>query len=228
MSDVEPDFQIRQSDKEYFMTLIAIPAILFAAAFASTPPPDTLSAGARLAESDQIAKGAKNRLVVESKVKSDWDGSAAAIPNVIVQVKAPPSVKLLGDRETDVRKLSKAEFLRLPDERLTSDGETAFPFEFVGEPKPNERFEINLLAYVTNPKESDVWFVRKRIALPLAAGATSNAIDAGDSSWGVDDELQLGDPAPTMTLPRLDGDPLDLEKYIGKKNVVITTYRAHW
>lgn len=210
------------------MHFIVVPLALLFGVFASTPPADTLSASARLAESGQFMKGAKSRLVVTSKVKEDWDGAAAAIPNVIVQVKVPPSVKLIGDRETSLRKLSKAEFLRLPDERLTADGKTEFPFEFIGEPKANERFEINLLAYVTNPDETNVWFVRKRIALPIAADATSVDIDASDSSWGVDDELQLGDSVPSMTLPRLEGEPLDIGKYLGKRNVVITTYRAHW
>jgi len=210
------------------MNMLAVPTILMGVALASSPPPDALTAGARLARPEQMKKGASNTLVVRNEMKEGWSPSTAGIPNVIVQVKSPASVKLTGERETNLKKLSRAEFLRLPDERLSMDGKVEFPFEFVADPKPNERFEINLLAYVTNPDESDVWFVRKRIALPLTTGAESQPIDARDSSWGVGDELELGDHLPQPTLPRLEGEPLDLNRFIGKSNIVITTYRAYW
>ena len=42
------------------------------------------------------------------------------------------------------------------------------------------------------------------------------------------DVLQIGDRADAFTLARADGTTISLADYKGKKNVLITTYRAFW
>ena len=41
-------------------------------------------------------------------------------------------------------------------------------------------------------------------------------------------ELKVGDPAPDFELPAHDGSMVKLSDHLGKSNVIVTTYRAHW
>ena len=40
--------------------------------------------------------------------------------------------------------------------------------------------------------------------------------------------LKIGDKAPAFNLPRPDGTAFDVSQWLGKKNVIVTTYRAFW
>ena len=84
-----------------------------------------------------------------------------------------------------------------------------------------------MLAYLTS-KDGGAWFVRRRFALPLEPGAVARSVPATRSDWGESDLLQLGDQAPDFELPRADGTTVALSSFKGRKNVVITTYRAFW
>ena len=54
-------------------------------------------------------------------------------------------------------------------------------------------------------------------------------VPATTSKWGVDEKLlQIGDKATDFVLPRADGSEVALEPYLGEKNIIVTTYRAHW
>jgi hypothetical protein len=64
--------------------------------------------------------------------------------------------------------------------------------------------------------------------LPLKPYAKGKAVGAAPSTWGWHKSLQLGDPATPFTLPRADGTKVNLADYRGKKNVIVTTYRAFW
>ena len=64
--------------------------------------------------------------------------------------------------------------------------------------------------------------------LPLEPGATATEGSANESDWGKGDFLKIGDKAEPFELPRADGSTLSLGEYLGKKNVIVTTYRAFW
>lgn len=193
---------------------------------ASAAPDDALQARARIEGS--LEPGATARLVVKIDVKDGWSMSKAGIPNAIVQVDVPKSAVMIGERASTKKELSKAGFIRHPEERFADGNKTTFEFKLMSPPDANDRFAVNILAYVSPPDGSDAWFVRRRIALPVADGAKSVNVAATRSDWGVGDELQLGDKAPLLKLPRADGTLIDLGQHLGKRNILITTYRAFW
>jgi peroxiredoxin len=47
------------------------------------------------------------------------------------------------------------------------------------------------------------------------------------SEWGQTQTLQIGDKAEKFALPS-KGSKVSLKKYLGKKNVIVNTYRAFW
>ena len=201
-------------------------AALIPLCLASTPPVDVLRASARV--DGVLTVGAKARLVVEIDIKEGWSVGKAGIPNAILQIDVPKCATLLGDRAKTRKELSKTGFLRLPEERMADGETTAFEFELKSAPADDDRFAVNVLAYVSPPDASDAWFVRQRISLPLRNHAESTSVSTKTSHWGIGDELQLGDKAPRLTLPKADGTLVDLGEHLGKKNIVITTYRAFW
>ena len=99
----------------------------------------------------------------------------------------------------------------------------------MAEPAPDERFGLNLLGYVsTRPGEDDA-FLRRRLELAVAPGAAGETVSAENSHWGADEGLlNIGDRAALFDLPRADGSRVALEQFLGDKNIVVTTYRAHW
>lgn len=206
-----------------FTPTLAIAAILLTA---STPPDDVFRASAHI--EGKIEQGETARLIVDVAVKPGWSIEKAGVSNAIIQVDVPSCVKLLGERAKTKKQLARAGFIRSPEERLADGPTTEFEFEPTAPCHDDEPFEINILAYVSPPDGSDAWFVRRRIALPIKRGATSHEVDASKSDWGIGKELQIGDKAPLMKLPRADGTMIDLARDLGKRNIVITTYRAYW
>ena len=74
----------------------------------------------------------------------------------------------------------------------------------------------------------DHHYFRRRLELPIKSGATSVEVDESNTHWGTHDTLVVGDDADDFTLPQYGGTEISLSDYIGKKNVIVTTYRAHW
>ena len=40
--------------------------------------------------------------------------------------------------------------------------------------------------------------------------------------------IKVGQPAPDFTLENMDGKPVSLSDYRGKKKVILVFYRGHW
>lgn len=158
----------------------------------------------------------------------DVSTSKAGIPAPFLQIDVPPSVKLTGKVLETYKELSKNEFLQAPYERLLKKLPARIGFQLVAPPKPDETIGLNVIAYIEGP-EGERTFLRRRLELPLAPGATAVPGDANDSSWGKDEELlQIGDRAAPFELPRADGTLVALESLLGEKNLIVTTYRAYW
>jgi hypothetical protein len=187
---------------------------------ASGPPADVLQVSARL-EAEKLQVGEEYGLVVEVRVKEGWSASKAGIPKPMIQIRFPKSA------QTSEHVLREQRDLQKPFEQLVEGDSLRYEFKLKRRPSDGDHFAFNVLAYVSRDGD-DKWFVRKRYELPLAVGAAAKEISADESAWGRSRELQIGDKARLFKLPRADGSKLVLRKYIGEKNVIVTTYRAHW
>ncbi|MFQ5501843.1 MAG: hypothetical protein ACE5EQ_06025 [Phycisphaerae bacterium] len=207
----------------YSIAAMLVPLVLSA----PNPPDDVVTVSATL-QADRLEIGQSYSFVVEARFKDGWSASDSGIPKPFLQIKTPPSVQLDGKVLKTQRELSKNEYLREPFERLMQGNETTVRFTLVDEPGEDERIALNIIAYASDDPANDAWFIRKRMELPVRPGATAELINATESDWGTGDELQIGDQAELFELPRADGSKVSLEQYRGKKNVLVTTYRAFW
>ncbi len=195
--------------------------------FAAAPLPDDavyLKARIRNAE---IEVGQTYDISFQYGLKKGLNGGSAGMPNPILQIKAPASVTLTGDVLTTQKELSKNEFLQAPFERLVKGKKTKIGFTLDSEPQPGEEFSLTFIAYVRGRNEQ-FHFVRRRLTLSLAPKAKSAKAPPTPSNWGEVDTLQIGDKADPFELPKADGTKVVLTDYLGKKNIIVTTYRAHW
>ena len=101
-------------------------------------------------------------------------------------------------------------------------------FKLRRRPSADDQFGLNILAYVGSKSGDESWFVRRRLTLPLKPNATAVPASPDVSDWGKEDLLQIGEPAAAFSLPTADGSTVSLDQYLGKKNIIVTTYRAYW
>jgi hypothetical protein len=195
---------------------------------AGPPPDDVVTVSARLPDA-ALAVGAEHAIELTVEVAAGWSAADAGIPKIFLQIDPPPSVRLAGKVIESDRELAANEFLAKPFERMIDPGSTSVGFTLDAEPGADEAFALNVVAYVRRGDDGPAWFVRRRVALPVAAGAAGVRDDATRSGWGGDrGGLQIGDEADPFALPRGDGTTVRLADYRGEKNVIVTTYRAFW
>ncbi len=153
----------------------------------------------------------------------------AGVPGFLVQLDVPPSIELIGKAPATLRELGKNNHLQEPFERMIDEFPAQIEFKLIGEPGPTETLGINLVGYLTPGEARKSTFVRKRLELPLTAGASGLEVKANKSNWGQDKKLlQISSRASDFGVPRADGSELRLSHYLGEKNIIVTTYRAHW
>lgn len=159
----------------------------------------------------------------------ELSAAKAGVPGFLVQLDVPPSVELIGKAPGNLRELGKNNHLQEPFERMIDAFPAQIEFKLIGEPGPTETLGINLVGYLTPGEARKSNFVRKRLELPLTPGAASLEVKADKSNWGEDKKLlQIGSRASDFGVPRADGSELRLSHYLGEKNIIVTTYRAHW
>ena len=155
--------------------------------------------------------------------------SEAGAPKPFLQIDVPPSVKLSGRVLTEFSDLAANEFLAEPYERLLGGPQTKIDFELIAEPKAGETIGLNVVGYVDAGEGSEPYFLRRRLELPVVAGAKAKEAKAENSNWGIDEDLlQIGDKLTGFSLPQADGTMVSIDDMIGEKNLILTTYRAHW
>lgn len=200
--------------------------LLISLLLCTAPLPDNaITISARI-DAESLDVGKSYNIVLDLKLLDGISTSDAGIPAPIVQIDVPKSVTLEGKVLHEIRELAKNEYLQAPCERLVEEWPATIKFELKRKPSQNEQFHLNILAYVHT--DDNDYFVRRRIALPVVAGASSVSAAPTISDWGDGKTLQLGDKAIPFTLPRADGTKLRLAQYLGKQNIILTTYRAHW
>jgi peroxiredoxin len=165
------------------------------------------------------------RIQLPAGVVADRSG----IPGFIVQLDVPNCVTLLGKQVTSARDLARNEFLMEPWERLVKGTEVRIPFVLTEPAAQRDTLGVTVIGYVASAPGDDDAFLRRRLELPLTGGGVAVPGDATNSRWGPDRQLlQIGDRAPGFRLPTLAGGELDLAEHLGRGNLVVTTYRAHW
>lgn len=189
------------------------PAVTFSATLTALPEGDALGA-----------------IDVEVTVADGWSVPDAGIPKLFLQIDPPAGVVLAGKMLETHRELARNEFVREPFERLVDPGTTTVRFTLGDVPVAEDAvIALNLVGYVRNGAEGPCRFVRRRMHLPLAAGAIATPGPARVSAWGAGNGgLQIGDRADAFALPRADGSTVALADYLDEKNVLLTTYRAYW
>jgi hypothetical protein len=174
-----------------------------------------------------LAVGSEYEIIIDVQYADGAAAPPAGIQPPILQIAVPDSARLGGRVLAEYNDLARNDFLQEPYERLLQQLPARVPFSLTRAPSADDVFHLNLLAYVTY--DGKEFFLRRRLALPVRAGASARPVEPVVSDWGVDDKLlQLGDEAAEFDLPRSDGSWLALRDYLGDKNIVVTTYRAFW
>ncbi len=188
---------------------------------------DALKLKARITSS-KLVVGKTYEIDLICKFDRGWSGDEAGLPHPILHVNVPPSAELAGDVLATQKELSKNEFLHAPYERQLEDKRTKIEFTLLSEPHADEVFSLTVIAYAQD-KAGENYFLRERVEVPLQPRGKSRKVAAVPSNFGGDfDYLQIGDKAVEFDLPKADGSHVKLADYIGKKNIVVTTYRAFW
>ena len=189
---------------------------------------DLLTVKARHA-ADRLEVGKSYEIIVELTVKDGYSASEGGIPGPLLQIDVPDCVKLSGKELKSHRELSRNEFLQEPYERLLSENPARIGFKLTSAPAADDVIALSVLAYVgAESKKEDVHFVRQRLHLAVAGGAEAEPVNHKVSTWGHEGLLQIGDKADLFTLPKANGETVALADLVGKTNIIVTTYRAHW
>jgi len=178
----------------------------------------------------QIAPGEPVEIRIEVAPGDGVDASAAGLPRPILQVQVPEGVNLAG-RELSDAEQARNEFLYAPYESMIEVGEHTLSLTIDDSLDPDATLGINLIAYVRRRGDDGARFVRRRVDLPLRAGASASSDEpATNSEWGPPgfETLAIGDRVPDLELPRADGSIVRLRDLLSAGDVIITTYRAFW
>jgi len=207
-----------------------INSAILVATLMATATDETVNIAAWI-EADALVVGQEYELILELELGPGRSSGSAGIPAPFLQIDVPDSVKLSGKYVTSYRDLSKNEFLNEPYERLLRKVPAKIGFTLTSEPAADETIGLSVTGYASYKEDGEVrtFFYRKRLELPVKAGADAALGDPTDSTWGANEELlDIGDDATPFVLARADGSEFDMASVLGKKNIIVTTYRAFW
>lgn len=193
------------------------------------PPGAAIWIEGAIAPGANLDEGAELEIGFVLEIPEEWSASEAGLPQPILQIQVPESVRLEGRYLTEFRQLARNEFLEEPYERAIDPGEMTIPISMLGAPTEGEPIALNVIAYVSSGAETESYFIRRRIELPLEPGATARSAEqASISNWGVNGTLEIGDRAAAYDLPRASGEIAPMSEALGESNLIVTTYRAFW
>lgn len=193
----------------------------------SEPTKATLELSASL-PAGELTIGEEYEIDLSMVLSDGWSASKSGIPQPFLQIEVPDSAQLSGKVLTGYRELARNEFVQEPFERLIDLGTTSIKFTLTEAPKEGEYFALNVIAYIKQSDANEHYYVRRRLHLPLVSGAIATETDASETAWGEHETLKVGEKADDFTLPQFGGSSISLSDYKGKKNVILTTYRAFW
>jgi len=205
-----------------------VQTVLVAAVVASAPlGAADIEVSAKIGAS-ALTVGGEYALVVDVSLPEGVSAAKAGLPAPLLQLDVPACVALSGEHLTKYEQLARNEFLEAPFEQMLDSEETSIGFKLVATPSASDAISVNVIAYATDSSGDSLRFIRKRLRLPVAPNATATPVAADRSRWGTNKTLAIGDTAADFSLPKLTGGSASLAKFRGKKNVIVTTYRAHW
>ena len=211
-------------------TLAALVPLSVAVAAPPTPvdnPADAVRASANLLASE-LTVGQRYEIAVELELEDGTSLSDAGVPAPFLQLDVPAGVELEGKVLDSYRDLARNGFVNAPYERMLSELPAKIAFTLTDTPAKDATIGMNIVGYVTNAA-GEQGFLRRRLELPLEAGAAALEVPATRSTWGKDEtRLQIGQSVKELVLPRADGSELALSSLLGEKNLLLVTYRAHW
>lgn len=190
-------------------------------------PGEAFSVSARL-DTASIAVGNKYEIVLDWSVGEGLSSDGAGVPAPILQIDVPRGVTLSGKVLKKYGDLAQNEFLQAPYARLLKESPARIEFKLRKELTDGDKIGLNILAYVGSSESGEVTFVRRRLELEVAPNATATTAEPTTSKWGIGKRLHIGDKAAGFSLPQADGTKVALKDYLGKKNIIVTTYRAFW
>jgi len=226
---LEPPRSSFVGDRSMLTALLSLFALSPFGTLSDEPPPqDVLSVTASL-DASSLEVGGRYRVLVSVKVDEGWSTTISQVPKPILQIQVPACASLEGKVLETYKELSRVSFLRMPFERVLGGGSESVAFELTSEPKAGDAFAFNVVAFVSRDPETSSWFVRRRVLVDIVPGARGKADASGESSWGADPKLlQIGKHVEPFELPRADGSIFRLADHLGKRPVLVTTYRAFW
>lgn len=178
---------------------------------------------------EEIEVGPTLTVTVSIDLAEGVSATDSGIPGFILQLDPPQGLELSGKRITEFKQLSRNEFLMEPWERLVKEATVEVQFTLTEKPAKGATLGLILVGYVAREPGEDDAFLRRRLELPLVAGAKARKGDELDSSWGPDKALlTIGDKAPSFELPVLQGGEIELANELDAGPLLLTTYRAHW
>ena len=201
--------------------------VFICGALAAATPGEALSVTARI-DADSLVAGQEYDIVIDWNVAEGLSPGDAGMPAPILQIEPTRAIQLTGKFLKSYRDLQKNEFLQAPYERLLKESPARIGFKFRKQPGDGESIGLNIVAYLGSEESGDARFVRRRLQLQIAPNASATAVEPTNSKWGKHRLLKIGDKAAGFKLPAADGETVSLRQYRGKKNVIVTTYRAHW
>lgn len=202
-----------------------LPALL-ALVGLSVPAEDAVQIRASLAET-ALTPGASGSVSIALTFADGAAASAAGLPAPVLQLDVPDGLILDGPYLTTAKELGRNDHLQYPYERYLQDGLAEVSFTVGDDLAADARLGLIVSGYVTTA--DDAFFLRRRLELPLVAGAEAVEGDHRDSSWGADQALlRIGSRAPAVSVPGPDGATVDLGEHLGSRNLIVVTYRAFW
>ncbi len=177
-------------------------------------------------DSATLTPGQLHEIVVSVAAPEGWTVMRTGGPPPIVQIKPPACAELFGKVLKDPAERSYKGYLYEPFERAISAGDSTIRFKLLTPPGDGDRFEMNVIGYAAPRDGGAIQFFRRRLVLPLAAGATATAADPAISSWSDEPILNIGDKLPAATLPIWGQGRKSLAEVHTGDWLVICTYRG--
>ena len=218
------------------LLLSALAALDLRAPGTATQADLELGASARIAATT-LEVGAQYEIVLTLELEGQinplytWEEGyqPGGLRRPLVQIDAPAPVTLLGGAPNELLTPDdfQASFLRAPHGLRAKGKQVRIPFRLESAPKPKDSIGINVIVYLGQDTRREARFVRRRIELPLRAGAESAAEQEGDGSWGPDGVLAIGDDAPDFELFGLTlGAKTALRGLRARSDVLVLFYRG--
>ena len=182
-----------------------ISLICICASLAAAAPDEAFSVSARI-DADSLEAGQHYDIVIDWTVAEGLSSGGAGIPAPILQIDAPRAIQLDGKVLRGRRELSQNEFLQAPYERLLKDSPARVSFKLRKDPGSDDSIGLNILAYIGSEESGETKFVRRRLELQIAPGASASDAEPTISKWGKNKFLKIGDKSAGFKLPTAGGD----------------------